>query len=300
MFIIKNKIFFLGFSIALVLASFTSIAIFGLKPGIEFRGGAIVNVVYTNTVPDTNTIRDAAKTLGLGDVTVQPAGDKEIIVKTKPLSEQDRPLLAQVLSGKGEFPYTEKSFNAIGPSISKDLTTKSILAIILVSFCIIIFITIAFKAVSKPVASWKYGLVSIVTLLHDIIIPAGLYAFLGWKFGAEVDTLFVVALLTIIGISISDTIVIFDRIRENLTKKLSQSFEEVVGKSLSQSFTRSINTSMTSIIVLTALFFFGPEPTKWFALTLVTGMIVGTYSSIFVASPLLTIVEKMQKNKSIN
>ncbi len=295
MFIIKNKIYFLGFSTALIIASFASIAVFGLKPGIDFRGGAVVNVVYTNTVPDTQILKDAAKTLGLGDITIQPAGDKEIIVKTKPLSEQDRPLLSQVLNGKGQFPYTEKSFNAIGPSISKDLATKSILAVILVSLCIIIFITFAFKAVSKPVASWKYGLISVVSLLHDIIIPAGLYAFLGYKFGAEVDTLFVVALLTILGVSISDTIVIFDRIRENLTKKISHSFEEVVGKSLSQSFTRSINTSMTTIIVLTVLFFFGPEPTKWFALTLVTGMIVGTYSSIFVASPLLTIVEKRQK-----
>lgn len=297
MFIIKNKFFFLTVSALLVLASLASVAYFGLKPGIDFQGGAIVNAVYTDKIPEASQIRDAAKNVGLGDVLVQASGNKEFIVKTKPLSEQDRTALAQVLSVGGVFPYTEKSFNAIGPSISKDLTTKSILAVILVSLCIIIFITFAFRAVSKPVASWKYGLISIVTLLHDIIIPTGLYAFLGYKFGVEVDTLFVVALLTILGISISDTIVIFDRIRENLTKKMSKSFEEVVGMSLSQSFTRSINTSMTTIIVLTILFFFGPEPTKWFALTLVTGMIVGTYSSIFVASPLLTLVEKWQRSK---
>lgn len=297
MFIIKNKIFFLGFSVLLALGSLISLFTFGLKPGIDFKGGAIVTAVYTNTLPEVEQIKNEAKNIGLGEVAVQVSGEKELIVKTRTLEEKDRPTLAQALSLNGSFPYTEKSFSAIGPSISKELTTKSVLAVILVSLAIILFITFAFRGVSKPVASWKYGLITITTLLHDILIPAGLYAYLGYAFGAEVDTLFVVALLTILGISISDTIVIFDRIRENLKKKISQSFEEVVGASLSQSFTRSINTSLTVIIVLLALFFFGPEPTKWFALTLATGMIVGTYSSIFVASPLLTLVEKWQRNK---
>ncbi len=297
MFIIKNKIFFLSFSVLLVLGSLVALLTLGLKPGIEFKGGAIVTAQYRDAMPEIDQIKDQAKNLGLGDVSVQLAGEKEVIVKTRTLVESDRPVLAQTLSVAGTFPYTEKSFSAIGPSISSELTTKSILAVILVSIAIIIFITFAFRGVSKPVASWKYGLISITTLLHDIIIPAGLYAYLGYAFGAEVDTLFVVALLTILGISISDTIVIFDRIRENLKKKISQSFEEVVGESLSQSFTRSINTSLTVIIVLLALFFFGPEPTKWFSLTLVTGMIVGTYSSIFVASPLLVLVEKWQRSK---
>lgn len=297
MFIIKNKIFFLAFSGLLVLGSLATLFTLGLKPGIEFKGGAIVTAEYTTNVPEMSQIKNEAKNLGLGDVTVQAAGEKELIIKTRTLVESDRPVLAQTLSINNTFPYTEKSFSAIGPSISSELTTKSILAVILVSIAIIIFITFAFRGVSKPVASWKYGLISITTLLHDILIPAGLYAYLGYAYGAEVDTLFVVALLTILGISISDTIVIFDRIRENLKKKISQSFEEVVGTSLSQSFTRSINTSLTVIIVLLALFFFGPEPTRWFSLTLVTGMIVGTYSSIFVASPLLVLVEKWQKGK---
>jgi len=295
MFIIKNKIFFLTFSALLVLGSLVAVFTFGLKPGIEFKGGAIVTAQYTGAVPEVGQIKNEAKNIGLGEVSVQVSGEKELIVKTRTLEEADRPVLAQILSVNGAFPYTEKSFSAIGPSISKELTTKSILAVILVSLAIVIFITLAFRGVSKPVASWKYGLVSIATLLHDIIIPVGLYAYLGYAFGAEVDTLFVVALLTILGISISDTIVIFDRIRENLKKKISQSFEEVVGISLSQSFVRSINTSLTVIVVLLALFFFGPEPTKWFSLTLATGMIVGTYSSIFVASPLLTLVEKWQR-----
>jgi preprotein translocase subunit SecF len=170
------------------------------------------------------------------------------------------------------------------------MTKKAIIAIALVMLAILAFIAFAFREVSLPVQSWKYGVIAMVTLIHDIIIPTGLYVYLSNHFGAEVDTLFIVSLLTIVGISISDKIVVFDRIRENL--KLSSSkkpFEEVVGMSLRQTFTRSINTSVTVIIALLSLYFFGPASTKFFALTLTAGMIVGTYSSIFVASPLLTV-----------
>ncbi len=295
MFIIKNKKFFLGFSTLLIVASLVAIFSFGLKPGIDFKGGAVIAAYYPGEFPGVEQIKSQAKNLGLGDISVQVYAEKEILVKTRTLEEKDRATLANTLSINGAFPYTEKSFSAIGPSISKELTTKSILAVILVALAIILFITFTFREVSRPVASWKYGLIAITTLVHDLVVPIALYAYLGFAYGAEVDTLFVVALLTVLGISVSDTIVIFDRIRENLKKKISQSFEEVVGTSLSQSFVRSINTSLTVIIVLLALFFFGPEPTKWFALTLVTGMIVGTYSSIFVASPLLTLVEKWQR-----
>jgi preprotein translocase subunit SecF len=295
MFIIKNKKFFLAFSVLLIIGSLASIFSFGLKPGIDFRGGAVVAAQYSGDFPGVEQIKNQAKNLGLGDVSIQIYAEKEILVKTRPLEEKDRPTLANTLSINGAFPYTEKSFSAISPSISKELTTKSILAVLLVALAIILFITFTFREVSKPVASWKYGLIAITTLLHDMIVPVGVYAYLGFAYGAEIDTLFVVALLTVLGVSISDTIVIFDRVRENLKKKISGNFEDVVATSLSQSFTRSINTSLTVVIVLLALFFFGPEPTKWFALTLVTGMIVGTYSSIFVASPLLTIVEKWQR-----
>jgi preprotein translocase subunit SecF len=153
--------------------------------------------------------------------------------------------------------------------------------------------------VSEPVASWKYGIVAIVTLLHDILIPAGLFALLGHVAGAEVDALFIVALLTILGISINDTIVVFDRIRENLRlnneHRKREEFDSVVGKSIMQTIARSINTSVTVIIVLLALYFLGPVATKNFALTLIIGMVAGTYSSIFLASPLLVVWEKWQK-----
>jgi preprotein translocase subunit SecF len=191
----------------------------------------------------------------------------------------------------------EKSFDSIGPSVGKELTSKAIMAIILVSLAIICFIAFAFRKVSKPVSSWKYGIIAVITLFHDVAIPVGVFTLLSHFQGVEVDTLFVVAVLTILGLSVSDTIVVFDRIRENLRNRVSTSFDETVGRSLEQSYVRSICTSLTVILVLLSLFFFGPSSTKYFALMLTAGMFFGTYSSIFLASPLLVLVEEWQVKK---
>ena len=192
------------------------------------------------------------------------------------------------------------SFSSIGPTVGQELTRKAILAVILISIAIICFIAFAFRKVSKPVSSWKYGLIAIFTLLHDVAIPVGLFVVFSHYYGTELDTLFVVAVLTILGLSVSDTIVIFDRIRENLRHEGNISkanFSQIVGNSLKQSYVRSICTSLTVILVLLALFFVGPATTKSFALMLTAGMFFGTYSSIFLASPLLVLVEDWQKNK---
>jgi len=160
------------------------------------------------------------------------------------------------------------------------------------------FVAYAFRKVAKPISSWTYGLVTIITLVHDVIIPTGIYVLLGKYAGAEADMLFVVALLTILGLSVSDTIVVFDRIRENLKIQIAPTFKEIVGRSIMQTFARSINTSLTVIFALLALFFFGPSATKYFALTLAAGMFFGAYSSIFLASPLLVMIEERKKNKT--
>jgi preprotein translocase subunit SecF len=187
----------------------------------------------------------------------------------------------------------EDQFNSVGPTIGAELLQKAWIAIALVIISIIIFIAFAFRGVSKPVESWKYGVVAIITLVHDILIPTGLFAVLGQTHNAEVDSLFIVALLTILGISINDTIVVFDRIRENLRKNHDKSkheeFDAVVSKSIKQTLTRSINTSVAVVIVLAALWLLGPASTHDFALTLIVGMVAGTYSSIFLAAPLLVV-----------
>jgi preprotein translocase subunit SecF len=203
--------------------------------------------------------------------------------------ETINPVINLLANPKGDTPFTFTQVNTVGPTIGAEMTKKAIIALVIVVLAILLFIAFSFREVSYPVSSWKYGVIAMVTLIHDIVIPTGIYTLLSKKYGAEIDTFFVIALLTIIGISISDKIVVFDRIRENLkVGKEKRSFDEVVGASLSQTFTRSINTSVTVILALLALFFYGPVMTKWFTLTLIVGMIVGTYSSIFVASPLLT------------
>ncbi len=297
MFIIKNKKIFIGISIVLIIFSIVSISIFRLKVGIDFKGGALTEVVYKDARPDQAELNSALGALNFGSILLQPTGDMGYIVKSRDLNEAEHGLLLKTLSQDGKNILEEKSFNSIGPSVGRELTKKAIIAIILVSLAIILFIAYAFRKVSKPVSSWRYGLIAVVSLLHDVTIPIGLFAILSHYYGAELDTLFVVAALTILGLSVSDTIVIFDRIRENLRNRVETSFPKTVGKSLEQSYVRSICTSLTVILVLLSLFFFGPVSTKYFALMLTAGMFFGTYSSIFLASPLLVLVEEWQKKK---
>ena len=301
MFVLKYKKIFIGLSASLVALSLLLLFVFGLNVGIDFKGGALTEVVYTAERPEQAGLNESFNKLELGLVLLQPAGENGYIIKTRDLSDSEHAVLLQTMSQDGKYALSEQSFNSIGPSVGRELTRKAILSVLLVSLAIILFIAFAFRKVSKPVSSWRYGIIAIVTLLHDVIIPIGIFVLLSHYRGAEIDTLFVVAILTILGLSLSDTIVIFDRIRENLRDQALHSkmkFYEVVGKSLDQSYARSIATSLTVILVLLALFFFGPATTRYFALMLTAGMFFGTYSSIFLASPLLVLTEEWQYKKS--
>ena len=300
MFIVKYKKIFVSVSIGLVILSIISLAVFGLKVGIDFKGGALVEVVYKDLRPEQSDLNKSLESLNFGSILIQPTGDKGYILKSRELNDAEHALLLKTLSFENKNLLNEVGFNSVGPSVGKELTRKAIVAVILVSLAIICFIAFAFRKVSKPVSSWKYGFIAIITLLHDVAIPVGLFVFLSKYYGAELDTLFVVAVLTILGLSVSDTIVIFDRIRENLRNQVNISkinFSEIVGHSLSQSYVRSICTSLTVILVLLSLFFFGPVSTKYFALMMTAGMFFGTYSSIFLASPLLVLVQEWQDKK---
>lgn len=296
MFAIKNKKIFLLSSLVLVVASLLYIIFSGLNPSIEFTGGSMIEVKYEVERPHTATIENIVSGAGFG-ATIQPVGEKGLVVKTKDLKENERQELLKVLNVTGDM--QEVSFTSIGPSIGQELKTKATVSLIIVSIAIILFIAYAFRHVSKPVSSWKYGFVAIITLIHDVVLTAGVFAILGHVSGAEVDMLFIVALLTILGLSVNDTIVIFDRIRENIQRNINgtKTFQTVVGESLNQTYARSFNTSLSTIIVLVALTLFGPESTKMFALTLTFGMFFGTYSSIFLASPLIVQMYEWQKNK---
>lgn len=305
MFIIKHKKIFFAISAILVAGAVFSIGFFGLNFGIDFKGGALLEVSYPDGRPDTTLIEEGIHGLSLGETLVQQAGENNIIVRTKDLSEEERGNILNALSLGDTARFEEQRFNSIGPVISSELKRKALVAIGIVIVAIVLFIAFAFRRVSEPVSSWKYGLVAIVALVHDVIIPTGIFAVLGHFFiDYQVNVLFVTALLTILGFSIHDTIVVFDRIRENLRKnkemRTDKSFENIVGESLSQTFTRSINTSMTVVFVMLVLYFIGGEPTRQFALALTVGVVAGTYSSIFIASPLLVVWEGLRKNASNN
>jgi preprotein translocase subunit SecF len=295
MFVIKFKKLFVGISITLVALSIISISVFGLKMGIDFKGGSSLDLVYKSERPALSDIKAQLVNAGYGDATVQPIGENGIIIKSRDLIETERAEVVKLASLDGKSQVEQKSFTTIGPSVGTELKKKAIASIILVLIAIILFVAYAFRKVSRPVSSWRYGFVVIIALIHDIIIPTGVFALLGHLYGFEVDTLFIVALLTTLGLSVADTIVVFDRIRENIIAKSGKAFEDLVGESLSQTFGRSINTSLVVLLMVLSLVFFGPQSTKLFATVLAIGMFFGTYSSIFLASPLLVITEKLQK-----
>ncbi len=285
-----------------VLSVIALIAIFawGLKPGIDLMGGSLLEVAYPDGRPEVAKVQESVNALGYGEIRIQPSGENDLMLRQRALKSEEKIKLDETLKTFGNI--QEVQYNSVGPSIGAELISKAWWAIGLIVVALILFIAFAFRHVSKPVSSWKYGVVAIVTLLHDILIPTGLFAYLGYARGAEVGSLFIVAILTILGISINDTIVVFDRIRENLSinekKNRHEAFVDVVWHSITQTMTRSVNTSVTVIIMLAALYYLGPVSTKDFSLTLIVGMIAGTYSSIFLASPLLVYIEKWQKRSA--
>lgn len=286
-----RKKFFIFSSILIILAIAATVK-WGFKFSVEFTSGAVSEITF-DARPDNKAIEDALGGLDLGSKTITPSGDKEVFIRTKVLDDETHQKMISGITEK--FPNAkEVNYNLVGSDVSKEFIRNMIWAILMSVVGISLYVSWAFRKVTRPISSWKYGVVSIVTLFHDVIIPVGLFAFLGHYRGIEVDTAFFVAILTILGYSINDTIVVFDRTRENLLKHNSKDFEEVVNRSVNQTFIRSINTSLTVIIVLLALYFFGGESLKYFSLALLVGVITGAYSSIFIASPLL--VEWQQRN----
>ncbi|OHA28554.1 MAG: protein-export membrane protein SecF [Candidatus Taylorbacteria bacterium RIFCSPHIGHO2_02_FULL_47_18] len=297
MYIITHRTIFYTISGILIAASVSALALWDLNLGIDFKGGALLEVSYVDTIPEKADIEKILTPID-AYASVRPVGEVGYLIRLREITEDEHIALLTSLSFGGAHAATEVRFDSIGPLLGKEAALKSLLAIALVIICIVLFITYAFRKVSEPVSSWKYGIITIVALLHDVLIPVGVFAYLGHFAGVEIDTLFVTALLVVLGFSVHDTIVVFDRVRENLrlnhTEHLQKPFEQVVGEGISATLGRSINTSLTTIIALIVLYFIGPVSTQYFSLALIIGIIAGTYSSICIASPLLVTVEKRQ------
>ncbi len=290
MFIIKYKKAFLAVSALLMLVSIIGVALYGLKFGIEFTGGSVAEFVTEPRVERPELESRLSQNFG-EEYELREDGDAYVL-RTRPLSETEKQgVLATLAAGNPDSIRLQK-FDTVGPTLGDELRNKAMVALGLTIVAITLFIAYAFRHVSEPVTSWRYGLATMISLAHDVVITVGVFAFLGHFLGIEVDSLFLTALLVILGYSINDTVVVFDRIRENLAhtpeEKREKEFENVIGASLSQTFVRSINTSMTTLFAASVIFVLSLGSVKNFALALVVGMASGTYSSIFVAAPLLT------------
>lgn len=297
--IIQKRNIWLSISGILFVIFLAALLVWGFKYGIDFTGGSLLEVKFTDSRPSVSLVQAGLSDLKLSSLVVQPVGDKDMMFKfQETTAEAHQGILNKlnelVKKENKDASIVEQRFESVGPSIGAELKIKSLWAIFFALLAMLAYITYAFRKVSRPVASWKYGSAAIIAMFHDVIITMGVFAFLGHYYGTEVNTAFVAAILTVLGYSVHDTIVVFDRLRENLPKS-NEDFAGTVNASLNQTIVRSLNTSLTVLLVLAAIIIFGGASIRTFVLALAIGIAAGTYSSIFVASPILVVWEKLKK-----
>lgn len=294
--IIGNRKIFYAISGIFIAVSIFGLAFFGLTLGIDFKGGSILEIEFKEELPLLEKIRENLKNFELGDFSIRTIGEKSVILKLKDINEETHQIILKSL--KAEFPdIEEKQFESIGPTIGRELRNKAITSAVIVLLAISLYIAWAFRKVSRPVSSWRYGVATLIALFHDITIPVGVFAYLGHFRGVEIDSNFIVAILVILGFSVHDTIVVFDRTRENLKRYNWVDFAELVNQSVNEVMARSVKTSISLLLVLAALFLWGGVTLKFFILALMIGIFFGTYSSIFIASALIVDWEKRLRRK---
>ena len=297
--IIGRKNWYFGFSLLVLIPGIIAIFLWGLNLSIDFTGGSRLTLAFKENVTKNNVelIGKTLKAQGIRTAKIEKS-DKLIFVRTAPMDQSQNNKFINFLSkefsreagsrGAGQD-VKEQEFETIGPTIGEETTFNALKAVLISSVLIILYITWSFRSVPKPASSFRFGICAIVALIHDVLVVVGIFAILGHFFGVEIDSLFVTAILTVIGFSVHDTIVVFDRIRENLRKTGGANFSKTVNESIIQTIDRSLNTSLTVILVLVGLLLFGGESIRWFVVALLIGIISGTYSSIFNASPFLVV-----------
>ncbi len=302
MFIVNHRKLFFYITGVIIALAIGSIAFYGLPLGIDFTGGSLVKVSYSTQRPTINILKTRVATVSLGNVSIRNSGAHDVVLRSRTLTPKEHTALLTALSTKSSK-ATELQFTSVGPTLGSELGRKALVALLVVVLTIVLYITWAFRRVSKPVSSWAYGAIVVAILVHDLIVPIGFYALWEHFTGAQAGALFVVGLLTVLGYSVNDTIVIFDRVRENLARNQKTSnheeFSVLVGRSIRETMSRSINTSLTVVIALAALALLGSTTTVNFTLVMLVGVIAGTYSSILLAAPLLIpVAEYFTKKRS--
>ena len=296
--IIGKKYFYFIFSLIVITPGLISLILWGLPLSIDFTGGSRLTFSFQKEVkPETlNTIKTVFKEENVEIATIQKS-NKQVFIRTNVINQKKDTKIIETLQKKIDS-FRQEEFETVGPIIGGETTSNAVKADILACFLIVLYVAFAFRKVPKPASSIRFGICAIVALIHDILVVVGIFSILGHFFKIEIDSLFVTALLTVLGFSVHDTIVVFDRIRENLRRMAGSPFDTIVNDSILQTLGRSLNTSLTVLLVLFALLLFGGESTKWFIIALLIGVASGTYSSIFNAAPLLVLWDEWSKKKN--
>lgn len=299
--IIGKKWLYFALSGIVIIPGLISLLLFGLRYSIEFTGGTLLEVKLAGSKVkgDTELIKLTVENEGVDVASIQTTSQDTFLLRTKPIDKSKSIAIEESLRKKFQGEVIEERFETVGPTIGKELTQKAILAVITASIAIIVYIALAFHKVPKPASPWRFGICAVLALIHDVLVVVGVFSLLGHFYKVEIDALFVTAILTVIGFSVHDTIVVFDRIRENLRKMTGQTFAEVVNESIIQTLARSLSTSLTVIFTLLALFLFSTGSLRWFVVALLVGIITGTYSSIFNASPLLVVWQEWSAKRAL-
>jgi preprotein translocase subunit SecF len=295
--IIKYKKYYFIFSFLLIIPGLISLFLYGLNLSIDFTGGSRIALQFPQAVNQkaVEDTRAAFTREGIEVATIQRS-DNAVFLRTEEIDEKENAKVISELSKKYKG-LTQQEFVTIGPTVGRETALRAIQAIVASSVLIVAYIAWSFRKVPKPTSSWRFGVGAVVALLHDVLVLLGIFSLLGYFYGVEIDSLFITAVLTVIGFSVHDTIVVFDRIRENLLREAGQPFAKVVNDAILQTLNRSLNTSFTALLVLLALLLFGGESTRWFVLALFIGIASGTYSSIFNAAPLLVVWDEWDKKR---
>lgn len=294
---LKYSKYYLAFSVLLMILSIIFLAMWGLKFGSDFTGGSLLEIDFVKIRPATNELRDIIKKdLNSTDFSLQDVGTNGIILRAKDISEEQHQKIITDFGGKEKI--IEKRFEMVGSIVGRELRKSTIIAVIVASLLITIYVAGAFRQISRPIPSWQYGIAAIIALLHDVLITIGFFALFGKLLGMEVNVPFVAAILTILGYSVSDTIIIFDRCRENLMKARGNDYEETLDLSLNEVLVRSLFTALTTLLPLIAMIFLGGETLLPFVLALFVGITFGSYSSICIAPPLLFYWNKFREKRS--
>jgi len=280
----KYKFIYFAISLIVLFPGIYSLISYGLRPSIDFTGGSLLEIQTAKPVSlDVFSAPDLAY--------AQTSSDNVYLLRFKPLTQDQSVQYVESLKAKiGEVSL--KRFETVGPTVGAELTRKALLSVAIASICIVLYIAWSFRKIPHPYSSWKFGISAVIALLHDALVLIGLFSIFGHFYKVEIDSLFITALLTVIGFSVHDTIVVFDRIRENLPKFPKVPFGQIVDFSLTETLNRSLNTSLTVILTLVSLLLFGGETTRWFIVALLIGIISGTFSSLFNAAPILALWEE--------